>query len=273
MIYSYLYPFLPFILLNSIQALSTTRPICPSNQTKIALIYSVAPLEIEILNTSSTPKSINDLKGFAADVFKKFLDFCPLDYELIELPVNHSLDTQSIQLLFPHHGNIISMNMRIPRDFSASQFSQPVLVSPSALVFLKHDLEDTQLSMNFLFKYGFVSLLMSVYGMLVLMTIWKIEGHTRDIKEALWNFLLCPFGLFNESLMTFSVSSRIFGLTWVIAWFLGTGFFWAELSSNMTVSKLTDEINSFEEVLSSKRLFFWLEDVKLRSFKTVDELR
>ena len=58
-----------------------------------------------------------------------------------------------------------------------------------------------------------------------------------------------------------------------MAWFLAAGFFWAEMASNMTVSKLTDEMNSFQDVLSSKRMFFWLNNVKHRSFKTVDDLR
>ena len=65
---------------------------------------------------------------------------------------------------------------------------------------------------------------------------------------------------------------KIFTLLWLTIWFLMAGFFWAEMSSNMTVDKLTSDIESLKDVLAAKSEYFWLDDMKHMSSKTIKDL-
>ena len=54
------------------------------------LVYSLTSLEFERANGRADgtlqPTSFDDLRGFGVDVFRNFLDKCPLDYRLMEAP-------------------------------------------------------------------------------------------------------------------------------------------------------------------------------------------
>ena len=123
-------------------------------------------------------------------------------------------------------------------------------------------------------RYGIVTLIISLFGSLAFAAIVKLENvKTEDLSywDVVWDFLLSPFGLCSTNFAK-SFPMKIFTLSWLTIWFLMAGFFWAELSSNMTVDKLTRDIESLEDVLMAKSEYFWLNDMKRMSFKIVKDL-
>ena len=242
---------------------------CPSNNTNVSLIYSFHPGIVE--NTredNELPKTITDLKGFCANMISDFFAKCPMQYSLMRVNFSLQLDT-AITL----NKSFLILIQRPQSYFSLFHLTQPVLILPTCIVYFGKI--STTVSPTIILRYGlkYMDIICSVIGAIVFLFIerWEIKvRQKRNYTDVLWKFLLSPFGICDESLMK-TLSMKIFTFTWLSVWLLLFGFFWAEMSSNMTVSKLNDDVDTLEDVLASKRHFFWLSDIHNSAPKMLQE--
>ena len=248
------------------RAVSLDLP-CPSNATNITLTYSYFQGAIE--NTrgdKKMPTTLNDLKGLNVNILRDFFAACPMHYTLMHVEYPSQLQEAEMQNL-----SFITLNQHLPANFSHFNPTIPVLILPTCIVYFGE--VSTTVSPTIIIYYGIAYVTCSVIGAIVFLMIerWEIkERKRRNYADVLWKFLLSPFGLCDESLMK-TLSMKIFTFTWLAVWLLMLGFFWAEMSSNMTVSKLNDNIDSLEDVLVSKRQFFWLSYIKDSAEKTLKD--
>ena len=257
-----------FLLDLLIQYSGTPYVRCPSNGTdgtKITFIYTLFPLEYENLAGVEEAETLDDMKGFGANLFKDFLAKCPMAYTLKKTPgfcAEH----------FLNNNRSMCINMYAPNSNNYSHTTNPVIIFPSALVYFSPSVPPNIPPM-LLYRYGITTIAVSILGSILLIAIVRIEKiqpTERKYGEVIWNLFLSPFGLCS-SLME-STSIQVFTMFWLLGWFLTAGLFWAEMSSSLTVNKIYHDINSFQDVLDSKRIFFWLPEMQVTPQKVVQDL-
>ena len=209
--------------------------------------------------------------GFDVEFFADFLKQCPMNYTLTINP--YEQHTEYLEKNGPRFDFQFMRGLHVPRDFTKYHTSQAIVISPSIVAYYKGTTHG--ISQSIWLFHGSIYIIASILGSIILAIIVKLERqmHTAlSIKEVMWNFILSPFGLCGDSIMT-SAPLKVFTLTWLMVWFLIAGNFWAEMSSSMTVSKLREDITTFEDVWRSKREFFWTGHVKNMTQKIVKQLR
>ena len=255
-------------------AMGEMRLPCPSNDTEITLVYDVFPAMIEVVDASRIPTTLSDLRGFDVNFFADFFSLCPMLYALKRIPIldqrrfgpNASTSTSSCSSSFSF-SSLSSSDFILMMNFPAVNYTflhitQPAVIFPSSVVYYRRP--DENYSLRILQNYGLAYLFISLLGSCVIVVLTRMEsrdGSDRDYATLIWNFCLSPFGLQNESLAR-TPSLKVFSLSWLMVWFLMTGYFWSDMSSSMTVSKLKTDIDTFEDVLRSDRKFFWKGPVK-----------
>ena len=233
---------------------------CPNRDTNLTLIYQYFQNEVEF-DRRTVPKTLDDMTGFSVVFFKYFFSECPTPYTLEHF--EHSLEYKD--RLHLKNYDFTSMNLFFSEKgtrFTQYQITQPALTVPLCIVYATNSA--TKVSFQILLEYGLPYAGLTIFGLVIFSIIQRTEIHEasgRNYGDSAWKFVLSPFGLCDEGIMK-TPSMKIFTYTWLVIWFLMTGFFWAEMSSNMTVGKLGDEIHSIKDVLTSKRNFFWTHDLK-----------
>ena len=276
-------------------AMGEMRLPCPSNDTEITLVYDVFPAMIEVVDASRIPTTLSDLRGFDVNFFAEFFSLCPMPYALKRVPIleqrrfgpdaststsygstfsssSSSSSSTSSSSSLSSSDFILMMNFPAV-NYTFLHITQPAVIFPSSVVYYRRP--DENYSLRILQNYGLAYLFISLLGSCVIVVLTRMEsrdGSDRDYATLIWNFCLSPFGLQNESLAR-TPSLKVFSLSWLMVWFLMTGYFWSDMSSSMTVSKLKTDIDTFEDVLRSDRKFFWKGPVKDMSQTVVRGLK
>ena len=241
--------------------ISADKIHCPKNDTAVTLLYQFYPGLIEAKEENMTSTSIEKLesmKGTIVNFFTEFFDQCPRQYHLRYRPYSQQLKEalnkeKEFIIMLP----LTSDFLHDPKYFYLYQVTQPAHIFPASIVYMTE--MSTHVSLSVFRRYGVVYACLIVLGILIYLMLERFETRDdsqRNYGEVAWKFIVSPFGLCDETLMK-TLPMKIFTFTWLAIWFLMVGFFWAEMSSNMTVSKLHDELESFQDVLTSKRQFFW----------------
>ena len=255
-------------ILHSIFGLNASRFYCPKSHKNVTLVYDFFPNEVENI-TDKLPETLADLQGFNIDFFRAFFEECPdLNYTLKRMGLQDQIDN-----LHDKNLSFITLNLQHGRNYTLFHVSQPVMAFPSCVVYIAEF--STHPSPTLVLRYVVAYVMFSLFGLLVFMLLERLEVRgewNRNYADVAWKFLLSPFGLCDDGVSK-TPSMKIFLFTWLIVWFLMMGFFWAELSSDMTVSKIQDEFKTFQDVLKSKRKFFWNDGVSSMHAKVVDDLR
>ena len=254
---------------------------CPANRTSITLLYDLFESFVELKNEPlkeseneiKIPQTLSDLTGFDAELYKEFFTQCPMSYTLKKVSILY--DYELIKEMSTYDFDFVVINTLVPIVYSPVHVTQPAVILPSSIVYLRDDVPDA--SFNLLLKYGLVYAVTLTIGSVVVVIIAYLENQSKDSRRryfggVLWNFVVTPFGLCNDRLTT-APSMKVFNLFWFVVWFLMAGYFWAEMSSGMTVDKLRDEINTLEDVLKSDRKFFWKRDMQIMTPQIIGQLR
>ena len=249
----------------------TIKVHCPSQDTNVTILVDPFPGNFERKNESQVSRRLEDFNGFDVQFFIDFIRHCPINYTVAEIPFSQH-DEYLKNMTTISDFKFIRYS-HVPRCFKEYHTSLAVVNTPSVVVYYKRTTQSD--SQSIWLRHGFIYIIASTIGSIILVMLMMLERKsqaTASIKEVVWNFILSPFGLCGDSLMS-SIPLKVFTLTWLTVWFLIAGNFWAEMSSSMTVSKLRENINSFEDVWRSNREFFWTEDVKNMPKKIVNRLR
>ena len=155
------------------------------------------------------------------------------------------------------------------------QLSQPIAILPAMIV---HKQKEVYNFDTFFIKEYFtwlcVMLALGTVGIIIIVNIEKRYANAIqfDYWEVIWEFWLAPFGLCGPVLME-GFPRKTFALFWVLAFYLFMTSFAAEFSSNLTVTKLYDGVENFEDIYRQNLPFFWTNLVSNSNYKIVSDLK
>ena len=131
-----------FFLATASCSLAEMTVHCPKNTTNVTLFFDFFEGSIENGNHSHAPEELEDLKGFDVNFFLQFFSICPTPYTLKPW----SLDNQSeIVAHQESYGDFIFLNGLSAENYNLLQVSQPVLIFPSCVVYLKRSAQNDPL--------------------------------------------------------------------------------------------------------------------------------
>ena len=248
--------------------------VCPPSNMSVTLLFWSMRFDVEPPEDHKNLTSLEELHGFGVNVWKGFWDSCHFGYTFRQINPRE-IDNVTVELA-ANGTNFALMNMESPRvpDFSRFHVSQPASVSPITLIYLKNAASGLTAMETFLFHSALMVLGLYVIGLVTLIAILKFDPsiNGQNYAQSMWDFLFIPFGMSeNASLKT--LSGRIFTITWCMSWFFMTMLFSAELSSNLTISKLRTGMNSLQDLITQKRNVLWKSWIKDTHSDVVAEIK
>ena len=206
------------------------------------------------MSANNTVRNLVDLTGFSAELFAEFVQVSCANVTLKHKDfrqVSEYLQYRDQIGLERPNGNIAFLNLQLPTEMALEYFqiSLPIVMYPALILHLEdNDGFDPRPNPKFLVYF----LILLAVGAFFLVIIVKIENKidraiSGGLGEALWNFSLIPFGL-SDSTLTMTTSRKMYLFVWNVIWFLFIMVFSANYSSILTVSKLQDNVNTFQDV-------------------------
>ena len=244
------------------QAQPCLKEFSLANTTLTAFSSSYPREVLRLMSANNTVQNLDDLTGFSAELFAEFVQM-----SCVNVTLNHK-DFRQISDYFQYReqvvlnqsmGNIAFPNLQLPTESVLEHFqiSLPIVMYPALILHLEdNDGFDPRPNPKFLVYY----LILLAVGAFFLVIIVKVENKIDSsicggLGEALWNFLLIPFGL-SDSTLTVTTSRKMYLFVWNVIWFLFIMVVSANYSSILTVSKLQDNVNTFQDVLDGNQKFF-----------------
>ena len=248
------------LILASNASPSSIKLPCPVNETLTLISFPYSNLVFQ-KRPQEEVHTLDDLDGFSVDLFKAFLQSCPMNVSISHQEYKNVFGRQTELInAFKNDSskNYASLLLDTIREdeMASLNFSLPGGTIPISIVYKTNTESDS--SSHLIYNYAALYSVLLSFGTVLLFIIVKLEtdGSPTPYSELFWNFLVTPFGLAG-SVLTETFSRKCFLFFWILSWFLVLSFFSAHFSSSLTVSRLRSSINNVHDILRDERRFFW----------------